>query len=268
MPQFTTFDIIGHLAFAEPFNCLSSSDYHPWVTMIFSTIKFVTYSRALNRVKDKLSETLIGLLPKRIVEEHKSTFEMAHLKLLRRKEKRPDYTDFMTHLIAAEEKGTLVAEDLASNAPVFVVAGSETTATLLSGTTYLLLKNQRTYLMLAQEIRSAFAEPGDITLARAGELKYLSAVIDESLRLYPPGANNHPRLLPPQGAIVAGEYVPGGSMVGINHYAIFRSPFNFRKPEEFIPERFLPSDNQQWANDKREALQPFSYGSRNCIGRK
>jgi len=236
--------------------------------MIFSTVKFVAYSQALNRIQLGLATALAGLIPKRVLHEAKSTFEMAHLKLHNRKHKQPKYTDFMTHLIAAEKKGQIDPEDLTSNAPVFVVAGSETTATLLSGATYLLLTSPRVYTLLTQEIRGAFANVAEISIARAGELRYLSAVIDESLRLYPPAPSNHPRLLPRQGANIAGQYVPGGYMVGINQYSMFRSPLNFSRPEEFIPERFMLADKEEWRREKREALQPFSHGPRNCVGRK
>lgn len=48
----------------------------------------------------------------------------------------PDYIDFMSHLIKAEEAGTLEVPDLVANANLMVIAGSETTATILSGATY------------------------------------------------------------------------------------------------------------------------------------
>lgn len=54
--------------------------------------------------------------------------------------------------------------------------------------------------------------------------------------------------------------------MGMAQYAVFRSPFNFKDPDSFIPERWA-EDNDKYASDKKEALQPFSYGPRNCIGR-
>lgn len=236
--------------------------------MIFSSFRFATFVRALNRVKLGLSHALMGLIPRRVLREHKATNDLALMKLLNRKERRPEYTDFMTHLIAAEEKGQLNPKDLNSNSLVFVVAGSETTATLLSGATYYLVTNPRVYSSLVEEIRSAFNNDSEITLAGVNSLEYLSAVLDEALRLYPPGANNHPRLTPPQGATICGQFIPGGTLVGINQYAAFRSPLNFHRPDEFIPERALPSGNPEFSNDERGALQPFSFGPRNCIGRK
>jgi hypothetical protein len=37
--NFTTFDIFADLRFGEPFNCLQHSKYHPWITMLFNSIK-------------------------------------------------------------------------------------------------------------------------------------------------------------------------------------------------------------------------------------
>jgi cytochrome P450 len=55
--------------------------------------------------------------------------------------------------------------------------------------------------------------------------------------------------------------------MGMAQYAVFRSPANFQDPELYLPERWLDTDGP-YANDRREALQPFSFGPRNCIGRK
>lgn len=55
--------------------------------------------------------------------------------------------------------------------------------------------------------------------------------------------------------------------MGMAQYAVFRSPTNFADPDKFLPERWF-SEDAKYANDKREALQPFSFGPRNCIGRK
>jgi cytochrome P450 len=54
--------------------------------------------------------------------------------------------------------------------------------------------------------------------------------------------------------------------VYVSNYACFRNEKNFREPDEFIPERFLPTGG--FDTDNRSALQPFSYGPRNCMGRQ
>jgi cytochrome P450 len=206
--------------------------------------------------------------PERVRREHAASVEMSKQKVLRRKEKKLGYTDFLTHMISAEEKGQLELGDLFSNAPILIIAGSETTATLLSGATFYLLKHPRIYDALVKEIRSTFQQTSDITLTRLSEAKYLLAVLDETLRLYPPVPITLSRVTPPQGTTIAGQYVPGNYIVGVSQYAAYHSPLNFHRPEEFIPERFSRSGDDEWKNDRRDALKPFSFGLRNCVGRK
>ena len=56
------------------------------------------------------------------------------------------------------------------------------------------------------------------------------------------------------------------SMVG---WAVAHSKDNFRDPDKFDPERWLEgAGNGKYANDKLDASQPFSFGPRNCIGKK
>ena len=55
--------------------------------------------------------------------------------------------------------------------------------------------------------------------------------------------------------------------VGVSHLGTYFADYNFTKPHEFIPERFLEKNNPMFANDNWAAYQPWSVGVRNCIGR-
>jgi len=235
--------------------------------MIFSTIKFWAWTRAIGRVAPGLVPMFMRFIPKNVTEEYKANMQYTADKLERRRQKKLDYTDFAEHLLKAEREGVLDTKDVLSNLPLLVVAGSETSATALAGTVYYMLTNPHVYERLVDEVRSHFHVHSEITLPRLSELKYLPAVLDESMRIYPPAPTSHPRLVPPEGGIVCGRFIPGRTVVGIPNWACFRSPYNFARPEEFIPERFL-AESDEFANDKREALQPFMTGPRNCIGRK
>lgn len=155
-------------------------------------------------------------------------------------------------------------EEIRQTCNVFVVAGSETTATLLSGVTYLLLKNPLSYQKLVDEIRQTFGKEEHITITSVNSLKYESAVLEEALRMFPPVAGSQSRLVPQEGHVIAGRFVPGKTLVAVNHWSAYHSSSNFKDPYKFIPERWL--GEPEYRNDKRKVLQPFSVGPRNCIG--
>lgn len=62
---------------------------------------------------------------------------------------------------------------------------------------------------LIAEIRSTFKQESDITFRAVEELKYMNAVIEESLRIYPPFVTSLSRLVPQGGAAVDGHFLPG-----------------------------------------------------------
>lgn len=92
------------------------------------------------------------------------------------------------------------------------------------------------------------------------------ACLKEGLRFYPPVAGEMPRVVPKGGAHVAGDFVPEGTTVATAQYPMNHSARNWSEPESFRPERFL--EPEKFPNDCLDALQPFSFGPRNCIGRK
>jgi len=57
--------------------------------------------------------------------------------------------------------------------------------------------------------------------------------------------------------------------ISVNQYAAYHSPLNFRDPEKFVPERWLPhsAEYAPYTEDKRAAFHPFSAGPRNCLGK-
>lgn len=103
----------------------------------------------------------------------------------------------------------MTSAELDSTANRLVVAGAETTATLLSGATYFLLKNPQALEKLKKEIRESFSSESDNTYLKVNELLYLLAALDESPRLYPPVVAGLLRVTPPGGEVILGKYVPG-----------------------------------------------------------
>ena len=198
------------------------------------------------------------------------SLESTRATVRKRMDTETDRKDFAFYALRAMEKGdptTMMSKkEMVATFEILMIAGSETTATLLSGVTYQLLKNPDVLKKLVTEIRSTFTHSHNITIVNVNKLTYELAVLDEALRIMPPVATASVRVVPPgSGEIVGGHFVPGGTSVGIPSWAASRSPLNFRDPESFIPERWL--GDARYANDRREASQPFSTGPRGCLGR-
>lgn len=88
------------------------------------------------------------------------------------------------------------------------IAGGETIATFLTATTYYLCKNPLPYRKLRDEIRARYVSYDDIDAASALQLTYLQAVVQEGLRIFPPGSQGFPRISP--GVVIDEHFIPAG----------------------------------------------------------
>ncbi|KAF5007928.1 hypothetical protein FDECE_5844 [Fusarium decemcellulare] len=264
--NFTTFDIIGDLAFGESFGCLDNRKYHPWVQLIFQGVKEIAFLSALARLP-WLSKLLASIVPKSSSNKWSEHRDMSRDKVRRRlalEKDRPDFVDAM--IKRTQTTGINISfEELASNANILILAGSETTATLLSAALYYLTTHAETLAKLKHEVRSTFAAEREIDMASVQQLSYMLAVLDESLRLFPPVAHGTPRLIREGGDTIIGQYIPGGATVDIWHWAVYHNPEHFAQPDDFVPERWL--NDPRFENDAKRAMQAFSMGPRECIGK-
>ncbi|KAL1624255.1 hypothetical protein SLS56_007957 [Neofusicoccum ribis] len=108
------------------------------------------------------------------------------------------------------------------------------------------------------------------SLQGVARLLYLQACLDETLHWHPPVPTAMPRAAPRVGNAVLGTWVPEGAWLSgttllIPHYAAYHSPVNFKDPVSFVQERWLPGGG--YDSDRKEILQPFSHGPRNCLGK-
>lgn len=171
---------------------------------------------------------------------------------------------FHSYILKHNDERGMTHAEIGQTSGTFVIGGSETSATLLSGATYYLLKNPEWLAKLNDEIRSSFASESEISFTPLSQLKILDAILHETFRIYPPVPSSLPHVSPPGGASVTGTYIAAETRIGIPQYVANHSSRNFTDPDKFAPERFL--GDSRYANDKRSVVQPFSTGPRNCIG--
>lgn len=208
--NYLTFDIIGELAFGASFGCLESGDYHPFVAMVFYSIKASCTAVFLNSFGPL--KPLLGLfIGGQEFQNREETQAMAQATLEKRMAQGPGTRrDFMTYILRNQGDGDkgMTRGELILNARTLIVAGSETTATALSGLMFHLTREPEAYRRLTAEIRSAFAAESDIDMRTTEALPYLQACLEETLRTNPPVSAMPPRISP--GDEVAGQYIPKG----------------------------------------------------------
>lgn len=139
---------------------------------------------------------------------------------------------------------------------VLFVAGHETSANALTWTLYLLSRHPEAAARIRQEVGQAPLDVG-----RLRELPYLTQVIEESMRLYPPAWITDRVALADDS--FNGIPIPAGTVVAPFIYGLHHHPEYWPEPERFQPERFSPE-----ARSQRPAFAyiPFGAGPRLCIG--
>ncbi|OCK80386.1 putative P450 monooxygenase [Lepidopterella palustris CBS 459.81] len=169
----------------------------------------------------------------------------------------------------------LTQEQLESETITQITAGSDSTATAIRMTLFLITTNSSIYSKLLSELTIAQRE-GHLTrpILRDSEsrtLPYLQACIKEGLRLYPPVTGLLAKEVPPQGDILDGRFVPGGTSIGWNSWGLMRLTEVFGQDVEiFRPERWLPGGGQnkeqiEYMNEVVGLV--FGYGRFGCLGK-
>ncbi|KAI1814036.1 cytochrome P450 [Poronia punctata] len=273
--NFTMFDIIGDLAFSDSFHSLRNNAYHPWVRSIFLGVRGTEFSRFL--ASYPALRTLLGLfsITSSAVQARDdgrmAAVEKTMARMRQGVESTSGHRDFMTCMLQPTRSGEpgMSEHEIMATTPILVIAGSETTASALAGLFFYLARNPAVYSALADEVRSAFSREADITFRRSATLEYLNACIDETLRVYPPAAETTPRVSP--GDFVQGRYIPKGTHISVYPWATFRNSEHFGEPDTFSPQRwFSPGHRlheERFSRDNREAFKPFSFGTRDCLGK-
>ncbi|TVY67409.1 Cytochrome P450 monooxygenase aclL [Lachnellula suecica] len=262
--NFVAFDIIGDLSLGESFGCLQNSEYHPWVSFLFSSFKVVTFFGAARRFPP-FASLLLLLVPKHLVKARNQHRDFTREKVLKRIDMGTERGDFMSNVLKHNDKETgMTSDEMVYTFATLLMAGSETTATLLSVVTFYLLQSPHVMKKLKTEIRTSFQSEDEITQKSVNKLQYQLAVLEEALRIHSPTPWGFPRVVPGDGKVVDGHWLPGGTTVYVPTYAATKLASNWKNPESFIPERFL--DHEDYRSDKKGSFAPFSLGARNCIG--
>ncbi|XP_022746498.1 carotene epsilon-monooxygenase, chloroplastic [Durio zibethinus] len=270
-----TLDVIGLSIFNYNFDSLTSDS--PVIDAIYTALKEAEL-RSTDILPYWKIRTLCKIVPRQIKAEKavtviRRTVEELIIKckeIVENEGERIDEEEYVNDtdpsilrflLASREEVSSLqLRDDLLS----MLVAGHETTGSVLTWTLYLLSKDSSSLLKAQQEVDRVL-EGRPPAYEDIKDLKFLTRCITESLRLYP-----HPPVLIRRAQvddILPGNYrVKAGQDVMISVYNIHHSSQVWERAEEFVPGRFdLESSVPNETNTDYRFI-PFSGGPRKCVG--
>ncbi|KAI4592647.1 hypothetical protein KJ359_010549 [Pestalotiopsis sp. 9143b] len=153
----------------------------------------------------------------------------------------------------------------------FIIAGSDTTASVIRITMLYLMTCPQVYRKLKDEIGAAIREGKasfPIQQDEAKKLPYLQAVVYEGLRQRPPAPGLYPKAVPPEGDTIHGKFIPGGTAIGMNTSSLFASKKHFGVDADvFRPERFTEASEDDRQEMERLVELCFGHGRYMCAGK-
>jgi cytochrome P450 len=175
-----------------------------------------------------------------------------------RKSSAAAFNDLLDMLVNAryEDSGEgMTEEQILDEILILFIAGHETTGNALTWTLYLLAQNPH----VLEEVRSVAT---NYSVMETVSSELLNAVINESMRLYPPAWIADRVALDDDS--VNGISFPAGTIIGLFYYGLHRSTQYWKDPLRFDPGRFTRTDDDD--KEKHKAFFPFGGGPRLCIG--
>ncbi|NWS91852.1 CP46A hydroxylase, partial [Toxostoma redivivum] len=254
-----TMDIIGKVAFGLELNALSD-DQTPLpnaVTKIMeglnkARVPFMRFMPGKQKLVKEVRESvrLLRHVAKECIDQRREAIQNG-------KEATMDILTQILKGAALEE--TRDDENILDNFITFFVAGHETSANQMTFTVMALGQHPEILERAQAEVDEVLGAKRDVDYEDLGKLTYLSQVLKESLRLYPPVSGTLRRLEKEQ--VINDIRIPANTTVFLNTYIMGRMEKFFKDPLTFDPDRFSKDAPKPYY-----CYFPFSLGPRSCIG--
>ncbi|KAM6121667.1 cytochrome P450 3A29-like [Phoenicopterus ruber ruber] len=269
-------DVVTSTSFSVNIDSMSNPS-DPFVTNIKKFLKFsflnpvFVFLVLFPFVTPVLEKMNVTLLPSKVMDFFNGVF--IKMKKERENGSSTDRVDFLQLMVDSQSSHdssksaevdsykSLSDEEILAQALVFVFAGYETTSSTLSYISYNLATHPDVQQRLQDEIDANLPNKAAPTYNAIAQMEYLDMVVNESLRLFPPGGRIE--RVCKKTVELNGVTIPKGVVVMIPAYVLHRDPEYWPEPEEFRPERF--------SKENKESIDPYTFlpfgaGPRNCIG--
>jgi cytochrome P450/NADPH-cytochrome P450 reductase len=262
-----TLDTIGLCGFDYRFNSFYRRDYHPFVESLVRSLETIMMTRGipleglwLRKRRQELGEDVafMNQMVDEIVAERRKNAEAA--------EARKDMLGAMMTGVDRSTGEQLDDVNIRYQINTFLIAGHETTSGLLSCTLYALLKHPEVLKKAYAEVDRVLGPDTDArpTYQQVTQLTYVTQVLKEALRLWPPAPAYG--IAPLQDETIGGKYrLKKNTFITVLVMALHRDPSVWGpNPDAFDPENF---SKETEAARPVNAWKPFGNGQRACIGR-
>ncbi|KAI0970068.1 cytochrome P450 [Xylaria arbuscula] len=274
--QLFAFDVIGAVSFSKPYGFVSSGsdslgsdgNFFARLAVTLHSAAWLMHAPWIFKLHQRLVMPVFGNFLA-INERNGFFFQFAQREVQTRKDQGGNEKDIVGQLFKVQQtKKELDDISIAYMMTSNVFAGSDTTSITLRAIFLNLIRHPNVLTKLRSELQSRRAMgklSPIVTSAEAEACPYLQAIIYESLRHFSPTAFMLDRDVPPEGMTICGHYVPGGTVVGTNAWAIhMASEIWGDDVEEFRPERWIDCED---IATLRRFFFAFGGGTRTCVGR-
>ncbi|OJD10365.1 hypothetical protein AJ78_08596 [Emergomyces pasteurianus Ep9510] len=272
--SYFSFDVIGDVAFSRPFNMIKDGK----AAEILETFEMSRTSMGYLFCAPWMFIVLQRLPPFSIV--WASRVEHHARKVAERMKLGTTCKDLFSYLLDDSPGSPLTSAplvfpefsipgDVVCDSELAITAGSDTVASTLTCLIFILATHPEHQTLLQRELDALLTGIDDISyqkLSAANSAPVLESIILETLRLYPAAPGGMQRMTPPEGARIAGKWIPGNTLVSTPTYSLHRDPRNFDQPNSFIPERWTSPASANLIKQK-EAFNPFLIGADSCAGK-
>ncbi|KAE8369043.1 cytochrome P450 [Aspergillus caelatus] len=267
-----TADVISHYAYGESLRVLDTKDLKNEFRDAVASAGFLCHFARFFFFVQMVADAVPGLVEwaqpssKGLWEAKRMIEQMAESALQKDEGKDANSRKTIFDALCAEsvrpEERTVPR--VRDEAMVIFGAGTETTARVLTTGSYYLYRDEPRLEKLRAELKTVRLDStGHASLAQLESLPYLTAVLNESLRMAHSVTIRLPRISPT--ALAYKDYIiPPGTPVSQSIYFMHMDPTIFPNPEAFNPERWLEASSK--GERLTKFLVPFSKGSRICLG--
>ena len=173
--------------------------------------------------------------------------------------KQNDLLDMLLETRYEETGEGMSTQQLIDEIKILFIAGHETSANAMTFTLHLLGNHPEIQQKIFDELIEIESQTDDI-IEQLQKMTYTNAVINESMRLYPPAWITDRENIDDDNLL--GYHIKEKTLIGVSFYELHRNPKYWENPEEFNPERFLGEQKKKSA----QYFYPFGAGPRMCIG--